>query len=98
IEALLPAMGHPWPEPLAQHLILLLFERARAAARRPEAHGNTPNAHRSLLSAASAHLPVTAASAAAVVARRCGDPAWERAFDQLAHDLNHRSMMLEELQ
>ncbi|WP_433658663.1 SWIM zinc finger family protein [Nocardia sp. CA-128927] len=98
IEALLPAMGHPWPEPLAQHLILLLFERARAAARRPEAHGNTPNAHRSLLSAASVHLPVVAASAAAVVARRCGDPTWERAFDQLAHDLNHRSMMLEELQ
>ncbi|MFI7004838.1 SWIM zinc finger family protein [Nocardia sp. NPDC050175] len=98
IEALLPAMGHPWPEPLAQHLILLLFERARAAARRPEAHGNTPNAHRSLLAAASVHLPVTAASAAAVVARRCGDPTWERAFDQLAHDLNHRSMMLEELQ
>ncbi|MEV6555412.1 SWIM zinc finger family protein [Nocardia sp. NPDC051756] len=98
IEALLPAMGHPWPEPLAQHLILLLFERARAAARRPEAHGNTPNAHRSLLAAASVHLPVGTASAAAVVARRCGDPTWERAFDQLAHDLNHRSMMLEELQ
>ncbi|WP_405161167.1 SWIM zinc finger family protein [Nocardia sp. NBC_01499] len=98
IEALLPAMGHPWPEPLAQHLILLLFERARAAARRPEAHGNTPNAHRSLLAAASVHLPVVAAGAAATVARRCGDPTWERAFDQLAHDLNHRSMMLEELQ
>ncbi|MFC9439049.1 SWIM zinc finger family protein [Nocardia sp. NPDC057030] len=98
IEALLPAIGHPWPEPLAQHLILLLFERARAAARRPEAHGNTPNAHRSLLAAASVHLPVSAASAATVVARRCGDPTWERAFDQLAHDLNHRSMMLEELQ
>ncbi|WP_378733579.1 SWIM zinc finger family protein [Nocardia brasiliensis] len=98
IEALLPAMGHPWPEPLAQHLILLLLERARAAARRPEAHGNTPNAHRSLLSAASVHLPVVAAGAVTVVARRCGDPTWERAFDQLAHDLNHRSMMLEELQ
>ncbi|MFG1791541.1 DUF5691 domain-containing protein [Nocardia sp. NPDC049149] len=98
IEALLPAMGHPWPEPLAQHLILLLFERARAAARRPEAHGNTPNAHRSLLAIASVHLPLVAADAAAVVARRCGDPAWERAFDQLAHDLTHRSMMLEELQ
>ncbi|MGY4102341.1 DUF5691 domain-containing protein [Nocardia sp. R16R-3T] len=98
LEALLPAMGHPWPEPLAQHLILLLFERARAAARRPEAHGTGPSAHRSLLSAAAVHLPVTAARTATSVARRCADPHWERAFDQLAHDLNHRSMMLEELQ
>ncbi|WP_433200246.1 DUF5691 domain-containing protein [Nocardia sp. CA-107356] len=98
LEALLPAMGHPWPEPLAQHLILLLFERARAAAKRPEAHGSSPSAHRSLLAAAAVHLPVSAARAATVVARRCADPNWERAFDQLAHDLNHRSMMLEELQ
>ncbi|MEV4235895.1 MULTISPECIES: DUF5691 domain-containing protein [unclassified Nocardia] len=98
LEALLPAMGHPWPEPLAQHLILLLFERARAAAKRPEAHGTGPNAHRSLLSAAAVHLPVTAARTTTAVARRCTDPNWERAFDQLAHDLNHRSMMLEELQ
>ncbi|WP_406232606.1 DUF5691 domain-containing protein [Nocardia sp. NBC_01009] len=103
IEALLPAMGHPWPEPLAQHLILLLFERARAAyqppgTNRPGAHGATPSAHRSLLSAAAAHLPLVAAAAVTVVARRCDDPAWEQAFNQLAHDLNHRSMMLEELQ
>ena len=98
LEALLPAMGHPWPQPLAQHLILLLFERARAAAKRPEAHGTGPSAHRSLLSAAAVHLPVTAARTATSVARRCADPNWERAFDQLAHDLNHRSMMLEELQ
>ncbi|MEV4125905.1 DUF5691 domain-containing protein [Nocardia sp. NPDC049707] len=98
LEALLPAMGHPWPEPLAQHLFLLLFERARAAAKRPEAHGTGPSAHRSLLSAAAVHVPVTAARTATSVARRCADPDWERAFDQLAHDLNHRSMMLEELQ
>ncbi|MFE9327814.1 DUF5691 domain-containing protein [Nocardia sp. NPDC052278] len=98
LEALLPAMGHPWPEPLAQHLMLLLFERARAAAKRPEAHGTGPSAHRSLLSAAAVHLPVGAARTATAVARRCTDPNWERAFDQLAHDLNHRSMMLEELQ
>ncbi|WP_433711372.1 SWIM zinc finger family protein [Nocardia sp. CA-084685] len=98
LEALLPAMGHPWPEPLAQHLILLLFERARAAAKRPEAHGTGPSAHRSLLSVAAVHLPVSAARTATAVARRCTDPHWERAFDQLAHDLNHRSMMLEELQ
>ncbi|NKY30349.1 SWIM zinc finger family protein [Nocardia gamkensis] len=98
IEALLPAMGHPWPEALAQHVVLLLFERARAAARRPETHGAAPNAHRSLLAAAAVHLPVAAAGTLTAVARRCDDPAWERAFDQLAHDLNHRSMMLEELQ
>ncbi|MGK8491950.1 DUF5691 domain-containing protein [Nocardia asiatica] len=98
IEALLPAMGHPWPEALAQHVILLLFERARAAARRPEAHGASPNAHRSLLAAAAVHLPLTAAGSLSSVARRCDDPAWERVFDQLTHDLNHRSMMLEELQ
>ncbi|WP_330250017.1 SWIM zinc finger family protein [Nocardia sp. NBC_00565] len=97
LEALLPAVGHPWPETLAQHLILLLFERARAAAKRPESHGSSPSAHRSLLSAAAVHLPVGAARAATLVARRCDDPNWERAFDQLAHDLNHRSMMLEEL-
>ncbi|WP_406265251.1 SWIM zinc finger family protein [Nocardia sp. NBC_00881] len=98
IEALLPAMGHPWPGALAQHLILLLFERARAAARRPDAHGASPNAHRSLLATAAVHLPVAAVAAVAAVARRCDDPPWERAFDQLAHDLNHRSIMLEELQ
>ncbi|UAK34962.1 SWIM zinc finger family protein [Nocardia asteroides] len=98
IEALLPAMGHPWPEALAKHVVGLLVERARAAARRPEAHGASPNAHRSLLAAAAVHLPVTAAGTLSAVARRCDDPAWERAFDQLAHDLNHRSMMLEELQ
>ncbi|MEV0765558.1 DUF5691 domain-containing protein [Nocardia sp. NPDC050435] len=98
IEALLPAMGHPWPEPLAQHLILLLFERSRVAAQRAGAHGSGPAAHRALLQAAAAHLPVGAAATAAVVARRCEDPAWERAFDRLARDLTHRSMMLEELQ
>ncbi|MFQ6391923.1 DUF5691 domain-containing protein [Nocardia sp. KC 131] len=103
IEALLPAMGHPWPESLAQHLILLLFERARAAyqppgTQRPGAHGATPSAHRSLLAAAAARLPLGAVGAVTVVARRCDDPAWEQAFNQLAYDLNHRSMMLEELQ
>ncbi|MEV6278295.1 DUF5691 domain-containing protein [Nocardia sp. NPDC051832] len=97
IEALLPAMGHPWPEPLAQHLILLLFERSRIAAQRSGAHGSGPAAHRSLLVAAAAHLPVESAGMAAVVARRCEDPGWQQAFDRLARDLTHRSMMLEEL-
>lgn len=98
IEALLPALPHPWPDQVAQHLLLLLHERARAAARRPDAHGTGPSAHRSLLAGAAVHFPLTAARAVTVLARRCEDPNWERAFDQLAHDLNHRSMMLEELQ
>ncbi|MGW0245026.1 DUF5691 domain-containing protein [Nocardia goodfellowii] len=98
IEALLPAMGHPWPEPLAQHLMLLLFERSRVAAQRAGMHGSGPAAHRSLLVAAAAHLPVSSAGMAGVLARRCEDFGWQQAFDRLARDLTHRSMMLEELQ
>ncbi|MEV0030814.1 DUF5691 domain-containing protein [Nocardia sp. NPDC050793] len=97
LEALLPAMPHPWPQPLAQHLILLLFERARIAAQRAGGHGTGPAAHRSLLTAASVHLPVDAAAAVASIAQRCDDVAWARAFDQLATDLTNRSDMLEEL-
>ncbi|MFI9509367.1 SWIM zinc finger family protein [Nocardia sp. NPDC052566] len=98
IEALLPAMGPVWPEPVARHLILLLAERARVAAKRHDAHSAGPNAHQSLLAMAAVHLPLVAVNAVAVVARRCESPAWEQAFDHLVHDLNHRSMMLEELQ
>ncbi|MET7773265.1 DUF5691 domain-containing protein [Nocardia sp. NPDC005366] len=98
IEALLPAMGHPWPDAVARHVILLLADRARIAAQHAGTHGAGPAAHRSLLTTAAVHLPVTAAPAIGAVARRCDDPAWERAFDRLAHDLTHRSMMLEELQ
>ncbi|MFF0528857.1 DUF5691 domain-containing protein [Nocardia amikacinitolerans] len=97
LEALLPAVPHPWPQPLAQHVILLLFERARLAAQRTGNHGTGPAAHRSLLTAASVHLPVDAAATVASIAKRCDDVAWARAFDQLATDLTHRSDMLEEL-
>ncbi|WP_431967741.1 DUF5691 domain-containing protein [Nocardia sp. bgisy134] len=97
LEALLPAVPHPWPQPMAQHVILLLFERARIAAQRAGGHGTGPAAHRSLLTAASVHLPVDAAAAVATIAQRCDDVAWARAFDQLATDLTHRSDMLEEL-
>ncbi|SNY80631.1 hypothetical protein SAMN04244553_2202 [Nocardia amikacinitolerans] len=97
LEALLPAVPHPWPQPLAQHVILLLFERARLAAQRTGNHGTGPAAHRSLLAAASVHLPVDAAATVASIAQRCDDVAWARAFDQLATDLTHRSDMLEEL-
>jgi len=98
LEALLPAMEHPWPGELAQHVLLLLLERARVAARHRGAHGTGPAAHRSLLAAAATHLPVDAADSVAVASGRCADPAWQRAFDRLADDLTHRSMMLEELQ
>lgn len=98
IEALLPAMDHPWPSSLAQHLLLLLYARAQAAARRPGAPGSGPNGHRSLFAAAAVHLPVDAAGAAAIVARKCADPGWERVFTRLAHHLDQRSTMLEELQ
>ncbi|TQM30859.1 DUF5691 domain-containing protein [Nocardia bhagyanarayanae] len=97
LEALLPAVPRPWPQPLAQHVILLLFERARLAAQRAGGHGTGPAAHRSLLTAAAVHLPVDAAATVASIAQRCDDVAWARAFDQLATDLTHRSDMLEEL-
>ncbi|WP_232541467.1 DUF5691 domain-containing protein [Nocardia bovistercoris] len=98
IEALLPALDHPWPDQFAHHLIRLLFERAVVAGRSISAHGASPAAHRSLLNAAAVHLPVTAAPAVESLAHRCEDPAWQHAFERLARDLNHRSIMLEELQ
>ncbi|WP_405178012.1 SWIM zinc finger family protein [Nocardia sp. NBC_01377] len=98
IEALLPAMGHPWPDAVANHLMLLLADRARIAAQHAGTHGASPAAHRSLLTTASVHFPVTAAPAVGALARRCDDPTWVRAFDLLADDLTHRSKMLEELQ
>lgn len=98
LESLLPAVARPWPRQLANHLLLLLFERARAAERRPGARGSSPGAHRSLLHTATLHLPPAATAEATAVARRCQDPAWEAVFDRLAHDLERRSTMLQELQ
>lgn len=97
LEALLPAMEHPWPQALGQHVILLLLERARISAQHRGAHGTGPAAHRSLLTTAATHLPVDATGQVAVAAQRCADPSWQRAFDRLAEDLNHRRTMLEEL-
>ncbi|MFC8047133.1 SWIM zinc finger family protein [Nocardia sp. NPDC057353] len=98
LEALLPAVEHPWPEQVAHHVLLLLHERARTAARRPGASGAMPTAHRSLLAAAAAHLPPDAAPVVAATAHRCDDAAWGDAFQRLARDLTIRSTMLEELQ
>ncbi|WP_067865475.1 DUF5691 domain-containing protein [Nocardia shimofusensis] len=98
LEALLPAMEHPWPRELAQHVILLLLERARICEQNRGTHGTGPAAHRSLLTAAATHLPVDATGLVGVAAGRCAEPSWRRAFDRLADDLTHRSKMLEELQ
>jgi len=97
LEALLPAMEHPWPQALAEHVILLLLERARISVQNRGAHGSAPAAHRSLLMATAAHLPVDAKGLVAVAAGRCTEPTWQRAFDRLAEDLNDRRTMLEEL-
>ncbi|MGX1807746.1 DUF5691 domain-containing protein [Nocardia sp. NPDC055321] len=98
IESLLRAVPHPWPAPMAEHVLRLLLERAQLSADRPGAPSLVPGSYRTLFRASSAHFPVTAAEMVAGIARRCGDPYWEQAFDQLAHDLIHRKTMLEELQ
>ncbi|WP_306360680.1 DUF5691 domain-containing protein [Nocardia sp. CC227C] len=98
IESLLRALPHPWPAPVAEHVLRLLLERARLSADRPGAPSLVPGAYRTLFRAAATHFPVTAAPAVATTARRCGEPYWEQAFDQLAADLVERRIMLEELQ
>ncbi|GAB4588527.1 DUF5691 domain-containing protein [Nocardia sp. IFM 10818] len=97
IESLLRAMPHPWPNAMAEHVLRLLLERAQLSADRPGAPSLVPGSYRTLFRAASAHFPVTVADMVAAVARKCGEPYWEQAFDQLAHDLIHRKTMLEEL-
>ncbi|MFE6859947.1 DUF5691 domain-containing protein [Nocardia sp. NPDC057668] len=98
IESLLRAVPHPWPAPMAEHVLRLLLERAQLSADRPGAPSLVPGSYRTLFRASSAHFPVTGADMVSGIARRCGDPYWEQAFDQLAHDLIQRKTMLEELQ
>ncbi|AYF72657.1 SWIM zinc finger family protein [Nocardia yunnanensis] len=98
IESLLRAMPHPWPGPMAEHVLRLLLERAELSADRPGAPSLVPGSYRTLFRAASAHFPAGLAPMVSGLARRCGDPYWEQAFDQLAHDLIDRKTMLEELQ
>ncbi|WP_330185296.1 DUF5691 domain-containing protein [Nocardia sp. NBC_01503] len=97
IESLLRAIARPWPGPMAEHVLRLLLERAQLSADRPGAPSLVPGSYRTLFRAASAHFPVTAADLVTGIARKCGDPYWEQAFDQLAHDLIQRRAMLEEL-
>jgi hypothetical protein len=98
VELLLPALPRPWPVALAQHLIRLLLDRAQLAAARPGAPGVSPASYRTLFQTAARYFPVEAAAAVGVAARRCGDPYWETAFNELAHDLTQRTTMLEEIQ
>ncbi|MFE3002114.1 DUF5691 domain-containing protein [Nocardia sp. NPDC059246] len=98
IESMLRAMPHPWPGPMAEHVLRLLTERAQLCADRPGAPSLVPGSYRTLFRAASAHFPVAVAGMVSGIARRCADPYWEQAFDQLAHDLIDRKTMLEELQ
>lgn len=98
IESLLRAMPHPWPGQLAEHVLRLLLERAQLSADRPGAPSLVPGSYRTLFRAASAHFPTQVAATVSGIARKCGDPYWEQAFDQLAHDLIERKTMLEELQ
>ncbi|GAB2507121.1 DUF5691 domain-containing protein [Nocardia heshunensis] len=98
IESLLRAMPHPWPGPMAEHVLRLLLERAQLSAERPGAPSLVPGSYRTLFRAASTHFPVGVAPAVAAIARQCADAYWEQAFDQLSHDLIERKTMLEELQ
>lgn len=98
IESLLRALPRPWPIPMAEHVLRLLLERAELCADRPGAPSLVPGSYRTLFRAASAHFPVSVAGTVTGIARKCGDPYWEQAFDQLAHDLIERKTMLEELQ
>ncbi|MFI1911616.1 DUF5691 domain-containing protein [Nocardia sp. NPDC020380] len=98
IESLLRALPRPWPIPMAEHVLRLLLERAELCADRPGAPSLVPGSYRTLFRAASAHFPVSVAGTVTNIARKCGDPYWEQAFDQLAHDLIERKTMLEELQ
>ncbi|MFD3746137.1 DUF5691 domain-containing protein [Nocardia sp. NPDC058633] len=96
LHAILPGLDHPWPEPVATHVLRLLGERARTTARQPHA-GAGVYTDRALLTAASVHLPVDLATRITALADTTDDPAWQQAFHRLAHDLTDRATMLEEL-
>ncbi|MFD6268510.1 SWIM zinc finger family protein [Nocardia asteroides] len=96
LHAILPGLGHPWPRPVADHVLRLLTERARTTARQPHASAGV-YADRALLTAAGVHLPAELAGSVTALADSTDDPAWHQAFHRLAHDLTDRATMLEEL-
>ncbi|MFC6013858.1 DUF5691 domain-containing protein [Nocardia lasii] len=96
LHAILPGLDHPWPEPVAAHVLGLLGARARTTARQQHS-GAGVYTDRALLTAASVHLPVSLAPRVTALADTTEDPAWQQAFHRLAHDLTDRATMLEEL-
>ncbi|MEV4154623.1 DUF5691 domain-containing protein [Nocardia salmonicida] len=96
LHAILPGLDHPWPQPVAAHVLRLFGERARTTARQPHASAGVYT-DRALLTAASVHLPVELAARVTALADTTEDPAWQQAFHRLAHDLTDRATMLEEL-
>ncbi|WP_280340182.1 SWIM zinc finger family protein [Nocardia neocaledoniensis] len=96
LHAILPGLDHPWPAPVADHVLRLLAERARTTGRQPHA-GAGVYTDRALLTAAGVHLPVDLAARVTALADTTEDPAWQQAFHRLAHDLTDRATMLEEL-
>lgn len=96
LQAILPGLDHPWPAPVADHLVRLLGERARTTARLSHASAGV-YADRAVLAAASVHLPVALAPRITALAESTDDPAWQQAFHRLATDLTDRATMLEEL-
>ncbi|MEV5650403.1 DUF5691 domain-containing protein [Nocardia sp. NPDC052254] len=97
LELLVPALPHPWPQPVADHVVRLLLDRAQLAQARPGAAGLSPASYRTLLRSATIHFPIPASPRVTTAARRCGDPHWHSTFDQLTTGLTHRTQMLEEL-
>ncbi|WP_227980314.1 SWIM zinc finger family protein [Nocardia spumae] len=97
LELLVPALPRPWPQPLAEHVIRLLLDRAHLAAAQPGAAGRSPASYRTLLRSAAINFPPRAVGAVTVASRRCADPHWQSAFDRLTDDLTQRTLMLEEL-
>ncbi|MFD5174459.1 DUF5691 domain-containing protein [Nocardia sp. NPDC058379] len=96
LHAILPGLDHPWPRPVADHVVRLLGERARTTSR--QAHANAGvYADRALITAAGVHLPVDLAERVTALADSTDDPAWQQAFHRLAHHLTDRATMLEEL-
>ncbi|MFC4375315.1 DUF5691 domain-containing protein [Nocardia halotolerans] len=96
LHAILPGLEHPWPEPVAAHVLRLLGARARTTARQSQANAGVYT-DRALLTAAGVHLPVELAGRVTALADTTEDPAWQQAFHRLAHDLTDRATMLEEL-
>lgn len=88
---LLPALGHPWPDAVAEHVFGLLARRARSSTRYFEAP------ERALLGPASTHSPVSFGPRFEVLAQSVSDPTWQQAFQRIAHNLAERATMLEEL-